>query len=80
MPLKPGASQKVISQNIREMLQSGKKRPRKQVVAIALANARRHPGGGRSTTSPTKSGPPSRPRLDIVRSQDANLKPPSRHR
>jgi len=39
MPLLPG--KKNIGNNIRELLQSGKKRPKKQVVAIALDEARR---------------------------------------
>ena len=40
MPLKPGSSSKVISQNISELTHHGsKKRPHKQIVAIALHKA-----------------------------------------
>jgi len=39
MPLHPGKSRKVISENIREMVESG--HPQKQAVAAALNNARR---------------------------------------
>lgn len=56
MPLKPGSSDKVISNNIREFhggktynhtkAKFGKKRADKQAVAVALSNARRHPSGG----------------------------------
>lgn len=42
MPLKPGKSPKVVSQNISEMVASG--HPHEQAVAAALSNARRHPG------------------------------------
>lgn len=44
MPLQAGSSQKVISSNIDELTHHGsKERPHKQIVAIALSNARRHP-------------------------------------
>ena len=41
MPLKSGKSPKIISENIRELIRSGKrKRSKKQIVAIALAKSR----------------------------------------
>lgn len=39
MPLKRGKSRKVISENVRELIHSG--RPQKQAVAIALSEARK---------------------------------------
>ncbi len=39
MPLLPGASRTVVSENIAELSRSG--RPQKQAVAIALSNARK---------------------------------------
>jgi hypothetical protein len=44
MPLKPGSSNAVIGHNIRELKRNGTRpRSRKQIVAIALDNARRNP-------------------------------------
>jgi hypothetical protein len=47
MPLKRGASKATISANIRELHHSATKRPNKQIVAIALSQARRTGGGNR---------------------------------
>ncbi len=56
MPLKPGRSRAVVSQNISEFhggktynhtqAKFGKKRADAQAVAAALSNARRHPSNG----------------------------------
>jgi hypothetical protein len=47
MPLKRGSSPRVISQNIKELSHSATKRPQKQIVAIALSQARRTGGKGK---------------------------------
>lgn len=39
MPLKKGSSKKVVSENIREMIESG--HPRDQAIAASLSNARK---------------------------------------
>lgn len=42
MPLKPGKSQKIISQNIKELHEHGTRpRSNKQIIAIALSEARK---------------------------------------
>lgn len=51
MPLKPGASKSVVSENISELSHSGTPRPPKQRVAIALAEARKT--GGKSPYVPS---------------------------
>jgi hypothetical protein len=45
MPLKKGKSDKVVSQNIRELKKSG--RPQDQAVAIAMREAGRAKKGGK---------------------------------
>ena len=49
MPLKPGKSKKVISENIAELIRSGKDRD--QAVAIAYD----HAGMGRNKRKPSKN-------------------------
>lgn len=50
MPLIPGTSKEVVSENIKELEKSneqkqpGKERPQKQIIAIALANKRKSMG------------------------------------
>jgi hypothetical protein len=43
VPLKRGSSQAIVSENIREMIASG--RPQKQAVAAALSQARKSASG-----------------------------------
>ena len=40
MPLMPGSSNKVVSQNIKELSHSSTPRPQAQIIAIALAKKR----------------------------------------
>lgn len=55
MPLAPGSSRDIISQNIKEMIAAG--RPQRQAVAASLSNARRHPRaeGGLAPDNPPDS-------------------------
>lgn len=54
MPLKKGKSKEVISENIRELVHSG--RPQKQAIAIALDEARR--SGAKLPKNPKKKKKP----------------------
>jgi hypothetical protein len=49
MPLKDGSTRGVISDNIRELTHAAKKRPRRQIIALALANARKSKRGKRKS-------------------------------
>ena len=54
MPLKSGRSQKVISENIKELMHSNPDRNQKQAVAIAMSNARKSPGTTKVAPAPKK--------------------------
>ena len=55
MPLKSGDSAETISSNIRELtLHGSKPRPKKQIIAIAYANARKTGGGKKKPGIPRK--------------------------
>ncbi len=45
MPLKPGKSKKVISENISELMHSNPNRNQKQAVAIAFSESRKRKKG-----------------------------------
>ena len=45
MPLKKGSSDKTVSQNIKELMHSG--RPQRQAIAIAMRQAGRPKPGGK---------------------------------
>lgn len=55
MPLKKGKSQKVIGQNIAEMIKAG--HPRDQSIAAALSVARKAKAGGGALTEAVHTGP-----------------------
>ncbi|MDE2103979.1 MAG: hypothetical protein KGL39_42475 [Patescibacteria group bacterium] len=52
MPLKHGSSRQTISENIREMIQSG--HPQKQAVAASLSEARK--SGAKIPRKPSRKG------------------------
>jgi len=56
MPLSPGNSRKVISQNISEMVHAGY--PQRQAIAASLSNARRHPRADGGGVKPIDPAPP----------------------
>ena len=53
MPLKPGHDKKTISENIAELMRSG--RPKKQAVAIALEKARESLANARKRSKKSSS-------------------------
>lgn len=57
MPLRPGASRGIVSQNIREMIESG--HPQDQAVAAAMSNARAHPRRAFGGIAPWQGGRPA---------------------
>lgn len=60
MPLKKGGSRETISENISELTHHGSRpRSRKQIVAIALSQARKTGGGAKSA-----AGPAPNPRME----------------
>jgi hypothetical protein len=87
MPLQPGRSRQVISQNISELTHHGSiQRPHKQIVAIALANADRHPRGSKRGSEPPKPSEPhagkrpSHPGLTYKHTADGSSHPGMRYK